>query len=106
MSSRGNKYVMIIYNHDSNAILAEPLKLRVENNMLGAFTNSSGYSPVKDYGPRCNAWTTNAQTALKSSCNNNISNTSLYHQTYIAATPPNGLSVLLRNISLLDYQVL
>ncbi len=28
---RGNKYVMIVYDYDSNAILSEPLTARSEN---------------------------------------------------------------------------
>ena len=37
-SSRGNKYVMIFYDYDSSAILAEPLKSRSEAELLRAFT--------------------------------------------------------------------
>jgi hypothetical protein len=37
-SSRGNKYVMIVYDYDSNAILAEPLKSRNEVELLRAYT--------------------------------------------------------------------
>ena len=33
-SSKGNRYVMIVYDNDSNAILAEPLKLRSAENLL------------------------------------------------------------------------
>jgi hypothetical protein len=36
-SSRGNKYIMIFYDHDSSAILAEPLKSRSESELLRAF---------------------------------------------------------------------
>ena len=37
-SSRGNKYIMIFYDYDSSAILAEPLKSRSEVELLRAFT--------------------------------------------------------------------
>ena len=37
-SSRGNKYIMILFNHDSNAILAEPLKLRSDAELVSATT--------------------------------------------------------------------
>jgi len=37
-SSCGNKYVMILYDHHSSAILAEPLKSRSESELLRAFT--------------------------------------------------------------------
>jgi hypothetical protein len=51
-SSRGNKYIMIVYDYDSNAILAEPLKSRSENELLRAYTkihdelSSRGLKPV------------------------------------------------------------
>ena len=37
-SSRGTKYVMIFYDFDSSAILAEPLKSRSEAELLRAFS--------------------------------------------------------------------
>ena len=35
-SSRGNHYIMVLYNHDSNAILAEPIKTRAAEELLRA----------------------------------------------------------------------
>ena len=37
-SSRGTKYIMIFYDYDSNAILAEPLKSRSGSELLRAFS--------------------------------------------------------------------
>jgi hypothetical protein len=37
-SSRGNKYIMILYDYDSNDILAEPLKAKSEGEMIRAYT--------------------------------------------------------------------
>jgi hypothetical protein len=37
-SSRGNKYIMIVYNYDSNHILAEPLRSRSEHKLVRAYT--------------------------------------------------------------------
>jgi hypothetical protein len=37
-SSRGNKYIMIVYDYDSNAILAEPITSRTENELVRAYT--------------------------------------------------------------------
>ena len=37
MSSRGNKYLMVLYGYDSNAILAEPLKSRKQHEILRAY---------------------------------------------------------------------
>jgi hypothetical protein len=42
-SSRGNKYVMVLYDYDSNSILTEPLKSRSETKMV------RGYSKLHDF---------------------------------------------------------
>jgi hypothetical protein len=42
-SSQGNKYIMILYNHDSNAILAEPLKSKSEGKMIRAYSKLHEY---------------------------------------------------------------
>ena len=36
-SSNGNNYLLILYDYDSNCILAEPLKSRTANAILGAY---------------------------------------------------------------------
>jgi hypothetical protein len=37
ISSKGNKYIMILYDYDSNAILAQPIKYRTAPELLKAF---------------------------------------------------------------------
>jgi hypothetical protein len=37
VSSKGNKYIMILYDYDSNAILAKPIKDRKAPELLKAF---------------------------------------------------------------------
>jgi hypothetical protein len=37
VSSRGNTYIMILYDYDSNAILAKPIKNRTSSKLLKAF---------------------------------------------------------------------
>jgi hypothetical protein len=37
VSSKGNKYIMVLYNYDSNAILAQPIKNRTAPELLKAF---------------------------------------------------------------------
>jgi hypothetical protein len=37
VSSKGNKYIMILYDYDSNAILAQPIKYRTAPELLKAF---------------------------------------------------------------------
>ena len=51
-SSKGNKYVMIVLDYDSNAILAQPLPSRSQQHLLQAFTaihtklKNAGRNPV------------------------------------------------------------
>ena len=42
-SSKGNKYIMIMYSYDANAILAEPMKTRTENEIVRAFKKLNEY---------------------------------------------------------------
>ena len=37
-SSSGSKYIMVLYDHDINAIIAEPLKSRSEHELICAYT--------------------------------------------------------------------
>jgi hypothetical protein len=37
ISSKGNKYIMVLYDYDSNAILAQPIKSRTASELLKAF---------------------------------------------------------------------
>jgi hypothetical protein len=37
VSSKGNKYIMVLYDYDSNAILAKPIKNRTAHKLLKAF---------------------------------------------------------------------
>jgi len=36
-STRGNKYILFMYNYDSNTILAKPLKTRTGSDLLAAY---------------------------------------------------------------------
>ena len=38
-SSRGNKYIMFIYDHNSNAILPEPMKSRSKHKLIRAYSS-------------------------------------------------------------------
>ena len=46
-SSRGNKYIMTLYDYDSNAILTEPIKFRSEAEIIRA------YSKIHESLTRC-----------------------------------------------------
>jgi hypothetical protein len=50
-SSRGNKYIMIVYGYDLNAILAEPLKSRTEQELLRACTKLHTYLTQRGLKP-------------------------------------------------------
>ena len=41
-SSKGNKYVMILFDSDTNAILAEPLKSQAKSEMIRGYTKLYG----------------------------------------------------------------
>jgi hypothetical protein len=51
VSSKGNKYIMVLYEYDGNAILAEPIKNKTAAELLRAFqvmeqkTTSRGLKP-------------------------------------------------------------
>ena len=51
-SSKGNKYIMIMYNYDDNAILGEPMKSRTENEMVRAFTQLNNYLVGRGFKPK------------------------------------------------------
>jgi hypothetical protein len=42
-SSRGNKYIMVVYDYDSNVILTEPLKSHSKNELHRAYTKIHTY---------------------------------------------------------------
>ena len=50
-SSRGNKYVMVLYCYDSNAILTEPMKSRAESEHLRAFNKLHQFLVDRGFRP-------------------------------------------------------
>jgi hypothetical protein len=61
VSSKGNKYVMVLYEYDGNAILAEPIKNRTSQELL---VNPSGKAstqiPQLPLGDNSSPWGDNA----------------------------------------------
>ena len=47
-SSRGNNYIFILYDYDSNAILAEPIRSRSSNNLIAGY--DACYNRLKEAG--------------------------------------------------------
>jgi hypothetical protein len=56
-SHRGHNYILVIYDYDSNAILAEPLKNRQSTEILQAYDKICTISVSMDFARNCNAWT-------------------------------------------------
>ena len=50
-SSRGSKYIMVLYCYDANAILAEPIKNRSEGELLKAYDKMYTYLQDRGYKP-------------------------------------------------------
>ena len=51
-SSQGNKYILIMYVYDSNAILASPCKSRSISHIMGAYNKPVGHLTNIGYIPR------------------------------------------------------
>jgi hypothetical protein len=52
VSSKGNKYIMILYDYDSNAILAQPIKDRTAPELLRAFQVMEQELVARDLKPK------------------------------------------------------
>ena len=64
-SSRGAKYIMIVLDHDSNAILTEPLRSRETNELVRAFTHIHQYLCKRGLKPKYQRLDNEAPAALK-----------------------------------------
>jgi hypothetical protein len=51
-SSQGHKYILILYDYNSNAILAEPIKSRSGSDILRAYTKLFDYLQQRGFKPR------------------------------------------------------
>ena len=58
-SSKRNKYTMIFYAYDANAILGEVMKLQIEAEILRAFTKMHNYLAANGLKKNIIDWTTN-----------------------------------------------
>jgi hypothetical protein len=66
-SSRGNKDIFILYDYDSNAILAEPMKNRSDTEHLRAYNKLHQYLVLRGFKPLLQKMDNEASTALKRS---------------------------------------
>jgi hypothetical protein len=64
-SSRGNKYLFVLYDYDSNAILAEPIKSRQQDELLRAYTKLILYLKTRGLTPKLQRLDNECSTAMK-----------------------------------------
>ena len=64
-SSRGYKYILILYSYDANAILAEPIKSRTAQDILTAYQKLVQYLTVRGYKPQTHWLDNEASDILK-----------------------------------------
>jgi hypothetical protein len=64
-SSRGNKYILVLYDYYSNAILAEPIKDRSDSEHLRAYNKLHQYLVDRGFKPRLQKLDNEASNALK-----------------------------------------
>ena len=64
-SSRGSKYIMVLYDFDSNAILAEPLKTKTEREQLHATTKLHTYLKARGLNPKMHVMDNECPGAVK-----------------------------------------
>jgi hypothetical protein len=65
VSSKGNKYIMILYDYDSNAILAQPIKDRTAPELLKVFQVMEQEVVVRGLKPKLMKLDNDASTFLK-----------------------------------------
>ena len=64
-SSRGYKYIMVLYDYDSNAILAEPMKSRTGDELTRVYTKLHTYLTERGHRPRLQKLDNEAPASLK-----------------------------------------
>jgi hypothetical protein len=64
-SSKGNKYIMIVYDYDSAAILAEPIKNRTKSKLLRAYSKLHQYLTDRGLKPQLQKLDNECSEALK-----------------------------------------
>jgi hypothetical protein len=65
VSSKGNKYIMILYDYDSNAILAQPIKDRTAPELLKAFQIMEQILVARGLKPKLMKFDNEASKSLK-----------------------------------------
>jgi hypothetical protein len=106
-SSTGNNYLLIVYDYNSNAILAEPMRTPTSASIIKVYQAvHARLSKSFYFGQDSNASITNVLPNTRNSCARNASITSLFLLAVINATPRNAPSKPSRIILLLDCAIL
>ena len=85
-SSRGNKYIMIFYHHDTNCILAQPMKSRGKSDLTNAFSTLYSLLSSKGYQIKTHFLDNEAPTMLLIFFSTMESNINLFLLTHIGLT--------------------
>ena len=70
-SSKGNKYVMVVYDHNSNAILANLLKSRLAEHLLAATAKMHIFLQGRGIHPKIHIMDNECSSTVKSYLKNN-----------------------------------
>jgi hypothetical protein len=98
-SSRGMNYVLVVYDYDSNAILAEPMRNRTDAEMLRAYGVILNRLIACGLKPKLQRLDNEASTALKNTCKTKwTSSTNSSHLTSIVAMLPNAPSHIQKSL--------
>jgi hypothetical protein len=89
-SSRGNKYVFVLYDYDSNAILVEPIKSRMQDELLKAYRKLTTHLRKRGLTPKLQRVDNECSEAMKRKWTVEISPGNLPLSESIAAMRPNG----------------
>jgi hypothetical protein len=89
-SSKGNKYIMVVYDFDSVAILAEPIKNRTESELLRAYSRMHQYLTDRGLKPQLQKLDNECSTALRQFMRKANVVFQRVPPTTIARTPPNA----------------
>eukprot|EP00978_Attheya_sp_CCMP212_P013058 scaffold32606_cov75-Attheya_sp.AAC.1 len=64
-AAQGNKYIFVLYDYDSNAILARAMKNRSDSEMVRVFTELADYLTTRGFKPQYQVLDNEASKALK-----------------------------------------
>ena len=103
-SIRGNLYVIVMYDYDSNAILVEPIKNRQAATIRDAFLNIHKFIKARGNDPKVYIIDNECSSDLKEAMKSMRYTYNWIHRTCTDKMQRNEQSELSKNTSYLDYQ--